>query len=279
MSQPTATILRCERCGDLIDIGSRCARCRGSKTGDLPGPRVFVARFIQGLSYPILALSLLRSRAVRRFVLLPVLINALLFAALLVGGIIAYPHLFDAFVTSAEGFWADLLQWLIFPFVLSALLVIFFFTFVLVGTVVAGPFLEPISRRVETEVLGAPAADEDRGIVRETIYSVTQAGGMLLLGLASLLIILPLTICFPFAAPFAFLLASWVAAVEYLDSSLARKRYPLRGKLGFVLRNKAITLGFGVSIQALLLVPGLNLLVLPLGAVAGTILYLDTGRK
>ena len=271
--------LRCARCGDLLDRGDRCPRCLASKAGDLPAPRVFPARFIHGMSYPFLALALLRAGPVRRFILFPAVINAVLFLLIFIAAIVAYPYLYDQFITSEESFWQGLLQWFLFLVYFAAMLVVFFFTFAVVGTVVAGPFLEPISRRVETEILGTTTEGRGRGALGETIYSLSQAAGMILVGIGSLLIILPLS-CIPLVgAPLALVIASWVVATEYLDASFARKRYPLGEKVRFVLANKASTMGFGMAIQALLFIPILNLFVLPLGAVAATMLYLDTGGK
>lgn len=272
--------IRCDRCGEIIPGGDRCDRCRTSKAGQVPARRLFPARLIQGMSYPILALSLLRARSVRRFLILPLAITLLLFLVLVVGAVLAYNPLFERFITSGEGFWATVLWWLGLVVLLLALGVIFMFSFTSLGTIVAGPFLEPISRRAETEILGAPGTEQGRGIVGEAIYSATQTGGMILVALGAAAIIVPIGLCVPVVGPIiAFVLASWVAAIEYMDATFARKRYPLGEKIDFVLRNRAITLGFGMAILALLLVPLINLFVLPLGSVAATMMYLDIAGK
>jgi len=61
------------------------------------------------------------------------------------------------------------------------------------------------------------------------------------------------------------------AAYDCYDAVLARRGMPYRDKLAYLERHRARSLGLGAVVAALLLVPGINLVVLGLGAAGATV--------
>jgi CysZ protein len=70
-------------------------------------------------------------------------------------------------------------------------------------------------------------------------------------------------------------LAWLMAALEFLGLPLNRRMTPFMVKWQAVWRNRWMSLGFGCAVLVLLFVPVLNLALLPLAAVGGTMFYLD----
>ena len=279
----TDGVLRCHRCGRIVTVEGVCERCGDSESGEVPVPGVFTTRFVQGLFCPVRALRYLYSPpGLGRYFTLPFVINVILFVVLLAAAVWAYDPLYDQFVSSTStGFWAPFVRWAIFFVYLVAFILVSIFVFNIVGTAIAAPFLDPLSHRVEVAALGSVDGGETgRGIIRGLLFSAGQAIGMLFLSLSGLMLALALSFCVPLAGlPIALVLTSFITALEYLDVPLARKEYRLGEKLRFLWMNKASALGFGLTMQALLLVPLVNFLVLPAGAAGATTMFLDSPWK
>lgn len=75
-------------------------------------------------------------------------------------------------------------------------------------------------------------------------------------------------------------LGATVACLDFLDYPPERRR-PLgfRAKLGVICRHLPATAGFGLAALALVSIPLLNLLVIPICVAAGTLLFCDEMRE
>lgn len=73
----------------------------------------------------------------------------------------------------------------------------------------------------------------------------------------------------------AVVLAAWftatAAAYDCYDAVFGRRAMAYRDKMAYLARHRGRTLGLGVAVAGMLLVPGLNLVALGLGAAAATV--------
>jgi CysZ protein len=217
---------------------------------------------------------LLARPGLRRYVLLPALGNFVLFAlaALLV---------FWALDGAVERWLPEQgwLRWLLFPLAAAALLLGSLFAFTVVANLLLGPFLGQLAGAVNAHVGGArPAAGqgwwrdfrEDIGQeLRRLGYILLCFLGVFVLGWVPLLNLL--------VAPVGLLVTAWMLALEHAAHPLGLRRLPLREQLGFLRRHRLAVLGFGLTSMGVLLVPVLNLLLLP-AAVAGMTLFVHLRR-
>jgi CysZ protein len=190
---------------------------------------------------------------------------------------------FDAWVRSllpvGEGWWWQLLLYLLIVLAVLLLLIVEVYLFAVLGRIIAAPFLELLTRKVET--LARPEGQQPpeigfwqsiwRVVIQESkrvlIYLLVM-GALLLFnlipGLGSLLY-----------AILAWLVTSFFLAGEFLDYPLERRGYSLGAKMRYT-RDLGLTgIGFGAAVFVMGLVPVLNLAFLPLAAVGGTLLFLD----
>ena len=70
-----------------------------------------------------------------------------------------------------------------------------------------------------------------------------------------------------------YLVSAAFAAYDWIDLPASRVRMTYAEKRALVRRHRAATLGFGVVAQALVLVPIVNVLLLPAAVAGGTLLY------
>ncbi len=161
-------------------------------------------------------------------------------------------------------------------------LLLLFASAVALPSIVAAPVCDRISARVEALELGGPP--EGGGPARMAVeaavalghavarVAILAAGHLLLLGL---LLAPGAGAVYPAAA---FLWSAAWLAFEQLDVAMSRHLHGFAEVRAALRAVRPLSLGMGGVLAALLLVPLANLLVLPLGAVAGTLLYCDLVR-
>jgi len=146
------------------------------------------------------------------------------------------------------------------------------------------PLLDPVSEATEAALGTRPSGAGWRAAVRSTGLALVHTVQRVALLLAGQLLLLPLFLIPGVGSVASAVLGTaWTAAwlaVEYLDVPMARHLYSLR-QVVLALRSRPyLSLGFGLALYAVLWVPILNLFLMPLATVAGTLLYrtlLDAG--
>lgn len=143
----------------------------------------------------------------------------------------------------------------------------------LVGGVLASPFVDALSERAEALLAGA-AAEGGSGVVRSIVASAAVLGLYVLLLLPVLLLNAVPVLGSLAATALGALLGAFFLALEFAGGVLERRGLGLRARLRLLRRHLALTLGFGLGAALMLWVPFVNLLVLPAVAVGGTALGL-----
>ncbi|MEZ4273407.1 MAG: EI24 domain-containing protein [Myxococcota bacterium] len=151
----------------------------------------------------------------------------------------------------------------------------------LVGQAVASPFLDMLSEKVESIVLGTPSTPAGVG---RTLKSLFMALGELCWSVLFIVIVnLPIWLVgvvvpgigTSVAAVLSFAFGALLLSHEFVGLPLARDLVSFRRRWRTTWANRWLGLGFGSSAAVMLVVPGLNLILLPLAAVGGTLLYCD----
>jgi CysZ protein len=219
----------------------------------------------------------LRTPGVRLLGILPVLLAALLVLALLGLLVVYLDELADVLTPFADR-WDEGSRTLVRVGAGLALLLtstaVLVVSFTVIAQIIGQPFYERISDRVEHQ-LGAPPAGADAPWWRSFPRASLESALLLALTLACTAPLFLLGL-FPVVGQTVVpvvqaLVAGFFLAVELLAIPLERRGLHLAGRLRFVWRHRAQTLGFGVTAFLLFLVPLMNVLVMP-GAVVGATL-------
>jgi CysZ protein len=243
--------------------------------------RLFVVSFLQGLSAPFHGLAFLwRNRSLWKYAWIPLLINIALFAGLGAVFVTLFPDLIHRVLPEGNAwYWAVLsvLLWVVGSILLG---IFFLFAFTVVGNIIAGPFNDLLSERVEELVRGTPSipppsfAQQLRNVGRSALESLKR----LVFYLAGSLVLL-LWNLIPGAGTLIYAVTSgaWTflfLALEFADYYLARYWTRFWTRWARIWSQRWASLGFGAGSGLLLLIPLLNLLLIP-GAVTGaTLLWL-----
>lgn len=236
-----------------------------------------------GSSYLLRGLRLLARPGVRGYVVVPLLINVLIFVGATLVAVQQFSHLLDwlmGYLPEWLSFIAGLV-WLVF---VALLIVVYGYTFSLVGNILAAPFYGLLAERVQTLLAARPA---------EPPMTVTRALGIAgrackrelhklryFLPRLALVLILGLVLSFiPVAnllvPVLGFLWGAWTMALQYLDypaDNSATSFTELRERLG---RNQWLAMSFGGTALVGISLPVLNLLLMPAAVAGATALWVE----
>ncbi len=212
----------------------------------------------------------------RRYVLVPLLVNLIILGLAIWGGSTLFEGFLDRFLPE-EG-WLSYLRWLIWPlFALGvALLVIFGFT--AIANLIAAPFNSLLAEKVERLVLGSvPEPVSFQQVIRDlprTLGSELRKLGYFLARAIPLLVLF-LIPGLNLAAPFLWaLFGAWFLALEYSDYPLGNHGMLFREQRERLGRDRLGALGFGGGVTLLTLIPLVNLAAMPAAVAGATLLTL-----
>lgn len=218
---------------------------------------------------------LVYSRGMRRYVFAPIVVNLLIYVAMLRYVLANFGGWLDGWMAMVPA-WLSWLSWLIWPLFVIALVLIVFFTFTLVTHLIAAPFYGFLAARVEVVVTGRPPSD-DRGLVRTAVDALGRE-------LVKLAYILPRALALfivswipglnLLAPPLWMLFSAWVMAITYLDYPMDNNKVGFADMRGRLSSRWWPTLTYGGWVTLITWIPLANLFLLP-GAVAGAVLMWD----
>jgi len=231
---------------------------------------------LSGPGYLGAGLRLILRPGLRLFVLLPLTVNLLLFIGLSVLAFQQFGYWVEALMPTLPA-WLGFLEYLLWPLFVVLVLLILFFGFTLLANLIAAPFNGFLAEKVESVVRGHDAAPpfhwrELLAMIPRTLgrelrklgYFLPRALGLLVLSLIPGLNLI--------AAPLWLLLGVWMMAVQYIDYPADNHKLGWDEMLAWLRAKRWQSLGFGAATYAALLVPGLNILLMP-AAVAGATVF------
>ncbi|BCR04582.1 sulfate transporter CysZ [Desulfuromonas versatilis] len=241
-----------------------------------------LTNFARGFFYPFNSTRfLLHHPALLKYVAIPFLINLVVFSSAVFLGFDFFNDVVIHYVPRGEAwYWAILyyFAWLVAVLVTA---VVVFFSFTVVGNLVASPFNDLLSERTE-EMLTGQKHDEPFSFAafwKDTLRVVGVEVKKMGLFVLVMVMILPLNLLPGFGSiiysVLAFVLTVFFLVVEYLGYVMARKRLDFRQQRRYVLGRLATLAGFGTGVLALLAIPFLQFFCIPVGVVGATRLWCD----
>ena len=238
---------------------------------------------IQGISYFFQGVMLCCKPGIRKFAIIPLLINMLLFSLLTIAAF-HYYHVLTHWVEAMLPSWLMWLVSLLWALLVLVLLAFFVYTFTLFANIFSAPFNAFLAERVETDLAGGKQTDDIPWFkigheVARTLYREAQ----------KLLYYLPraclLLICFfipgvnVFAAVFWLLFNGWMLAIQYLDYAFDNHKIPFLKMRLVIGQNKCMCWSFGLTTLFFSLIPVVNLFVIPVSVAGATLLWHENFAK
>lgn len=237
-----------------------------------------LAPFIKGTLYPLRAMNLLLQPGVRRFVMLPLGINFIVFSLFFTFGLFSFSAWIDTLSPSIPE-WLQWIEWLLWPLFVVALLVLGFFLSLLLASLIATPFNDMLATAVEQHLGALPPRDDAwldalRDIVPTLLHELRKLAYIALLAIPCLLLFV-IPVVNVLAPPLWLLFGSWMLALEYLDIPMGNHRLHFAALHRHMKQQRALCLGLGVSLMLLTVVPVLNFFTMPIAVAAATQLFVE----
>lgn len=232
---------------------------------------------LHGAGYVLRGASLLTHPRLRLFVLVPLLVNIVIFATLISLGLSYLEAKIDAVMAAIPG-WLEFLSWILWPLVIIAVSLLTGYLFTALALLIASPFNALLAEKAEElltgkpvsglEGLGAALLEVPRGIVRELakiLYYIPMALLVLVLSL----------VLNPLAPLLWFLLGAWMMSLQFLDYPMDNHRHSFADVREAARSRRGSSLGFGGLVAACTGVPVVNFFIVPAAVVGATLLWVE----
>jgi len=238
--------------------------------------------FLAGFGFVLEGLRLIRKPVLRRFVIIPLLINLLVF-----GGLIGVAwHYFGLLMDQLLGYlpeWLHWLQYVLWPLFAVSVGLVIFYTFSITANLIAAPFNGLLAEAVEKHLTGQPLPEASwKRIVREIVPALVAEVKKILY---YVLRAIPIGLLFVIpgvnvAAPALWTLFNgWMLSLEYLDYPMANHHLLFPEPRRRLKSRRMLGLGFGLGSLLFTLVPVLNFVAMPASVAGATALWVRRLRE
>lgn len=224
----------------------------------------------KGAAYLLQGMRMLARPGLKRFVLIPLLVNLVVFSGAIWYGMTRFEWLMTR-LQSTIPVWLAWLEWLLWPIFILALLISICFCFTLVANLIASPFNALLAEKSEALLTGRSLTDTGdvtrlllalpRTLVdelRKILYAVLWSIPFLVLSFA-----IPVV-----GAAIWFLFTAWMLAVQYSDYPMGNHGLSFHTMRLRLRKRRFLSIGFGAAVAGLAMIPVLNFIAMP-AAVAG----------
>lgn len=230
--------------------------------------------FLQGVGFAFNGFSLITQKGIRPFVVIPLLINIVVFSL----GIWLAKSQFDSLMAQMLAWlpsWLAWLEFILWPLFAVVILVAVYYSFTIIANLLAAPFNSLLAERIENKLNGETVPEFKgykalAGTVVKSLGSETKKIIYMLKWMPLLLIISIIPVV-NFIAPFAWgLYGAWMLSLQYSDYAMANHELFFKDEISLLRKNRAVALGFGGVLTIMMMIPVVNFFVMPVGVAGGT---------
>ncbi len=244
-----------------------------------------VAGFARGFGYPLRAAKLFRQKpGLLRYLAIPFIINLLVFTVTVYFGLDVFQGILESYAPSTDVWYGAVLYYLAWTVTLLLTTVVVFFSFTVIGNLIASPFNELLSEQTEILVSGVEVNDrfslarfwkESRNAVvveikKMAVFVICMAllfGINFIPGIGSL-----------FYAVLAPVFTLFFLVVEYMAFVLMRKQLTFSQQRRYIFKHPILMLGYACGVFSMLAIPFVQFFCIPLAVVGATLLWCDFPR-
>lgn len=234
---------------------------------------------IKGMSYLSRGARLIVTPQLRWFVLVPVLINLVLFVAITWLLVQQFGMAMDWLLGSLPG-WLDFLTWILWVVFAALVLVVYGYSFSLITHIIAAPFYGFLAEKTELLVRGKGPEPESlahmipRTLGREMVklwYFTLRGIGLLILML--MLSFIPLVnVVVPVIG---FLWGAWSMAIQYVDYPADNNQLSFPDTRNRLWKCKFSSFSLGGLVMLGSMIPVVNIFIMPIAVAGGTLFWIE----
>lgn len=234
---------------------------------------------VNGVNYLVRGAKMLTHPSLRLFVIVPLLVNILIFGSLIWATFSYLGGLMESLLAAIPD-WLDFIEWILWPLIGLTVSLITGYAFTAVAVLIASPFNGLLAEKAEEmitgrqvealEGLGAALMAMPRGILREIsklLYYIPMAAFVLLLtfvpGVNAV------------APALWFLLGAWMMSIQYVDYPMDNHLLSFADVKEAVRSRRLSSMGFGGAVALCSGIPVVNFFVVPAAVVGATLLWCE----
>ena len=235
-----------------------------------------IADITRGTQAMARALSLLNKPGVRIYVIVPLLINLVLFGALVWYGYSQFNLLVEWLMSFVPSF-LEFIEWLIWIFFGALAAITVFFSFTPIAKIIAAPFNALMSEKIEIELTGKAvssnvsfarmAIDAIGSQLRKLVYIMFWALGLFLVSLIPVVNLVAPVLWIVFG--------SWLLSLEYFDYPMGNHDLVFAEQKKRLGERRGIALGFGGVVMIMTSIPIINFFAMPVAVAGATLLWVE----
>jgi len=236
---------------------------------------------IRGAGYLLRGLALLPKKGIFPYVVVPMIINALLFSLALILAIGQIGELIDwAMLQLPE--WLQWLNWLMWPLLGLTALVFCFLLVALLANIIASPFNSLLAEAVERHLTGQQSEPQNSSSWKNALIEAPKAISGEFIKLAYFAkFAIPLGILFLipglnlFAPILWFIFSAWMLSLEYCDYHLGNHCISFPNQRQLLANERMLTLGFGTASTLATITPIINFIAMPASVAGSTAMLVE----
>ncbi len=229
-------------------------------------PLLAVQCLLQGLTW-------LKKPELRKFVVIPILINLVIYVTFFSLGMVYLSDLIESFIPG----WLSWLEWILWPLLFLSFLIAGYFTFTLFANLIATPFYGKLAEKTLSLSKGVAVTPAEQAWSKMILSELRRLGylGIRALPLLLLFVIPGINLLAPFLWA---VFSAWGMVLEYMAYPLENEGLLFPEQRQCLRRIRLGALSFGGIVVVGLTIPLLNILVPPAAVIAAT-LYTEKIRK
>ena len=219
---------------------------------------------------------LIRKAGLIKFFIMPTIVNVVVLLTLF---FVASSYL-DSWVDVVMSWfpdWMSLFYWLVWLIALMVVLALIIICFTFIANIVSSPFNALLAAKVESYLTdSAPVSDVSLWLILPRAFWREVSKLFYVLPRLALLLVITTVPLVNFLSPALwFLFGAWMMAIQYADYGADNNDVSF-AKLKVTLQeNRLQAMLFGLPVYLLLTIPGINLVVMPVGVAGGTRFWVE----
>ncbi len=236
---------------------------------------------LEGIHYFRTGWNLILRRGLRRFVVMPILLNILFLISLIWIFFNQIDHQVEAFMSIFPD-WLNWLNHIIVFLAISVILFIYYFIFNSLSGFFAAPFNGLLSEKVE-EILTGQKLDASLMSVIKDFPRTFKREWLKIKHILPRIILLFFLGFIPFIGQFIipiiiFVFAAWSQAIQYCDYPFDNHKIPFFTMKNTLKKKTYATLSFGMLIMICTFIPFINFVIIPVAICGATAMWVDNYR-
>ncbi|WP_199608944.1 sulfate transporter CysZ [Flocculibacter collagenilyticus] len=233
-----------------------------------------------GASYLISGLSLITTKGLKRFVLIPLSVNLILFAAAFYFLFLQLEQIFvwlDSYIPD----WLSWIHFLLWPLAIIVILMAFSYIFSAVANWIAAPFNGLLAEKVEQHLTGHMISDAGfTEILKDVPRTLSREWQKLAYYIPRAIGFFILQFFIPVVGQLIwFLFIAWNMAIQYCDYSFDNHKVPFHHMKSQLAQRKGLSYGFGITTTLFSMIPFVNLIVMPVAICGATNMWVKEFRE